>query len=203
MTSKQAPFSPPAIAFRHRAVSALCAAIGVYALCDLDGVPIYVGQSVDGIRARVRRHLTSARSDIIANRQVDVWEVAYVMAWPTLAEEIPQLEAALFHHFNERSQLMNGSVPAAPAEPFEFVDATQIIQVISDDEIARRRDPSARLPRQIEHYGRLVDHYLNVKDSAELRISMEAHFERLCRYHQNFLEQIGPAPAGSEDAIAS
>jgi excinuclease UvrABC nuclease subunit len=41
--------------------------IGVYALCGLDGVPIYVGQSKDRIRARVRRHLTFARSDIIAN----------------------------------------------------------------------------------------------------------------------------------------
>jgi hypothetical protein len=56
--------------------------IGCYVLCDLDEVPIYVGQSVDGIRARVRRHLTSARSDIIANRQIDVWEIAYVWAYP-------------------------------------------------------------------------------------------------------------------------
>ena len=30
----------------------------------------------DGIRSRVARHLTSARSDIIANRQIDVWEIA-------------------------------------------------------------------------------------------------------------------------------
>lgn len=56
--------------------------IGCYVLCDLDQVPIYVGQSVDGIRARVRRHLTSARSDIIANRQIDVWEIAWVWTYP-------------------------------------------------------------------------------------------------------------------------
>ena len=59
------------LAFRRRAVRTLINDIGCYALCDLDGVPIYVGQSTDGIRARVLRHLTSARSDIIANRQVD------------------------------------------------------------------------------------------------------------------------------------
>lgn len=193
------PFSPPAIAFRQRAVGALITAIGVYALCDLDGTPIYVGQSVDGVRARVRRHLTSARSDIIANRQVDVWEIAYVMAWAATAETIPALEAALFHHFNATSQLMNGSVPP-PVARFTLVEPTQTVQVIANDEIARRRDPSARLPRQIEHYGRLVDHYLNVKNSAELRISMEAHFARLGRYHAHFLEQVGPPPAGSQDA---
>lgn len=66
------------IAFRRAACERITNEIGVYALCDLDGIPIYVGQSVDGVRARVRRHLTSARSDIIANRQVDVWEAAWV-----------------------------------------------------------------------------------------------------------------------------
>lgn len=174
--------------------------VGVYALCDLDKVPIYVGQSIDGIRARVRRHLTSARSDIIANRQVDVWEVAYVMAWPTSLAHIPALEATLFHHFDAQSSLMNGSVPVPPSSPPAVAPATQTIQVMSSEEMERRRDPSARLPRQIEHYGRLVDHYLNVKDSAELRVSMEAHFARLCRYQARFLEQIGPAPIGSDDA---
>lgn len=194
------PFSPPAIVFRRSAIATLETRIGVYALCDLDGVPIYIGQSVDGIRARVRRHLTSARSDIIANRQVDVWEIAYVMAWPTERELIGALEGALFHHYNALSTLMNGSVPPTPSGPFDIPAPTQIIQVMADEEIARRLEASARLPRQIEHYGRLVDHYLSVKDSAELRVSMQAHFERLARYHQVFLEQVGPAPTGSDDA---
>lgn len=196
---RQAP-SPPAIAFRRNAVVNLTTQIGVYALCDLDGVPIYVGQSVDGIRQRVRRHLTSARSDIIANRQVDVWEIAFVQSWPVATiEQIRPLEAALFHHFNEQSPLMNGSVPMMPQPIPEIVAPEQIVQMMPEDEMNARRRPSARLPRQIEHYGRLVDHYLNVKDSVELRISMEAHFTRLAAYHRRFLEQLGPAPVGSED----
>lgn len=194
------PFSPPAIIFRRQAIATLETRIGVYGLCDLDGVPMYIGQSVDGIRARVRRHLTSARSDIIANRQIDVWEIAYVMAWPATVADIPALEAVLFHHFNARSPLMNGSVPVLRAGSLTASEPEQVVQVIADDEVARRLEPSARLPRQIEHYGRLVDHYLTVKDSAELRVSMEAHFARLCRYHRGFLEQIGPAPSGSEDS---
>lgn len=67
--------------FRSARVRDIPSGPGVYALCDLDGVPLYVGQSVDGIQARVRRHLTSARSDIIANRMVDIWEVASVQCW--------------------------------------------------------------------------------------------------------------------------
>jgi hypothetical protein len=79
--------------------------IGVYALCDLDGVPIYVGQSTDGIKNRVRCHLTSARSDIIANRQIDAWEIAFVQAYPVGdADETPQLEAACSPSFTKRSR---------------------------------------------------------------------------------------------------
>lgn len=195
-------FRSDAVAFRERAVAGLERGTGVYALCDLDRVPIYIGQSVDGIQSRVRRHLTSARSDIIANRQVDVWEVAWVMAWPAATGAVPALEAVLYHHFDARSPLMNGSVPILPAERPAVRDPDQVLRVMADDEVARRRDPSARLPRQIEHYGRLVDHYLTVKSSAELRVSMEAHFDRLARYHRGFLEQAGPAPRGSQDAAA-
>ena len=78
--------------FRSRALSQLTNEIGVYALCDLDGQPIYVGQSIDGIRTRVRRHLTSARSDVIANRQIDVWEIAFVWAWPVDDKADPAAE---------------------------------------------------------------------------------------------------------------
>src|SRR5687767_13305079 len=102
--------------FRRNAMKRLPVGKGVYVLCDLDEVPIYVGQSTDGIRARVARHLTSARSDIIANRQIDVWEIAYVWAYPTDDQtEISELEARLFHLFDPNSKLMNGKVPAKRA----------------------------------------------------------------------------------------
>ena len=81
--------------YRARQVRAIPTPVGVYALCDLDEVPIYVGQSTDGIRARVQRHLTSARSDVIANRQIDVWEIAYVWAWPADPQYIDALESHL------------------------------------------------------------------------------------------------------------
>ena len=69
------------------------------AACDLDEVPIDVGQSKDGIRSRVSRHLTSARSDIIANRQIDVWEIAYVWAYPIVdVQDITPTENRLYHH---------------------------------------------------------------------------------------------------------
>mgnify|MGYP000032171600 FL=1 len=181
------------IDFRHKALSELTSEVGVYALCDLDQVPIYVGQSVDGIRARVRRHLTSARSDIIANRQIDVWEIAYVMAWPVPDKGmIESLEAYLFHRFDAHKPLMNGTIPPNPGGLDFEIPMHSMVQVISDADLETRRDPEFRLPRQIEHYQRLVDHILNVKDSKQLRRSLGAHFERLSAYHAQFLSQAGP-----------
>jgi hypothetical protein len=150
--------------FRRRAVRTLTNEIGCYALCDLDQVPIYVGQSVDGIRSRVNRHLTSARSDIIANRQIDVWEIAWVWAYPVKNKmEIGALEDALFHKFHARSALMNGKVPKPLAAESEPPEPTQRVQVMPDAEIAEKKDPALRLPRQAEHYSQIVGHFLAVK----------------------------------------
>ena len=100
------------LAFRRQQVRGLTNKVGCYVLCDLDNVPLYVGQSTDGIRSRVNRHLTSARSDIIANRQIDVWEIAWVWTYPVDdASQITPLEDALFYEFHVKSALMNGKAP--------------------------------------------------------------------------------------------
>jgi GIY-YIG catalytic domain len=188
------------LAFRRRAVSTLINDMGVYILCDLDDVPMHVGQSKDGIRNRARRHLTSARSDIISNRQIDVWEIAWVRAYAvSKKEDIDPLEAALFHFYDRKNSLMNGQVPGLPAVPISMPAPTQIMQVMSDAEIAEKRDPALRLPRQAEHYSQIVGHFLAVKNSKEIARAMNSHFERLSRYHRELLGQaIETEDGGSE-----
>ena len=173
--------------YRSKALTALTNEIGVYALCDLDGQPIYVGQSVDGIRNRVRRHLTSARSDVIANRQIDVWEIAFVWAWAVddLAKVQP-LEDAVFQHFDAEQPLMNGKSLSATVDGVAWPEKQQI-QVIEEADRQLRLDPAMRLPRQIQQYNLFVDYILTVKDAAHLKRSLEAHFQRLVKYHQTFL----------------
>lgn len=174
--------------FRSRSLSSLTDSIGVYALCDLDGVPIYVGQSVDGIRSRVRRHLTSARSDIIANRMIDVWEIAYVWAWPVqTTSEVSELEPYIFSRYDAIKPLMNGKVlTSSPVLSF-CEPEKQITQVIAESERLDRLQPAQRLPRQIQHYHALVDYIQTVKDEPHLKRSLRAHFERLVSYHERFL----------------
>ena len=174
--------------FRRKAVRTLTNEIGCYVLCDLNQVPIYVGKSVDGIRARVNRHLTSARSDIIANRQVDVWEIAWVWTYPVKeAADIPALEDALYHEFHPNSALMNGKTPKKPAVKIAMPKPFQVVQVMADAEIAEKRDPALRLPRQAEHYSQIVGHFLAVKNSKEIAGAIQAHFERLQKYHRELL----------------
>ena len=186
--------------FRHRAVRTLTNKIGCYVLCDLDEVPIYVGQSVDGIRARVNRHLTSARSDIIANRQVDVWEIAWVWAYPVEnREDISALETALFHNFHPKSALMNGKAPKEPMPSLELPAPFQRVQVMADGEIVEKKDPALRLPRQAEHYSQIVGHFLAVKNSKEIAGAIQAHFERLQKYHRQLLSLAEDVDAESGD----
>lgn len=176
------------LAYRRLAVRTLTNEIGCYVLCDLDSVPIYVGQSTDGIRSRVNRHLTSARSDIIANRQVDVWEIAYVWAYPVGDRaDIAALEVALFHAFHPKSALMNGKIPPKPLTQITIPDPTQIVRVMSESEITEKKDPALRLPRQAEHYSQIVGHFLAVKNSREIAGAIDAHFARMERYHQLLL----------------
>jgi len=62
---------------------------GVYAFFDYDGEPIYVGQTNERLRTRIRRHLTNQRTDAVAMSVLDPFEVFEIEVWP-----LPQFEAS-------------------------------------------------------------------------------------------------------------
>lgn len=55
---------------------------GVYAFFDYDGEPIYVGQTNERLRTRIRRHLTNQRTDAVAMSVLDPFEVYEIEVWP-------------------------------------------------------------------------------------------------------------------------
>jgi hypothetical protein len=69
---------------------------------------------------------------------------------------------------------------------------------MNDNEMLAKRDPAQRLPRQAAHYAQIVGHFLEVKDSKEIARAMEAHFQRLDRYHRTLLGLADQA-ASDED----
>lgn len=82
---------------------------------------------------------------------------------------------------------MNGKVPKLPVSDLAIPKPTQILQVMADSEIAEKLDPALRLPRQAEHYSQIVGHFLAVKNSKEIAGAIQAHFERLRKYHASLL----------------
>lgn len=61
---------------------------GVYAFFDYDGEPIYIGQTNEKLRTRIRRHLTNQRTDAVAMSVLDPFEVLEIEVWP-----LPQFQA--------------------------------------------------------------------------------------------------------------
>lgn len=55
---------------------------GVYGFYDYDGEPIYVGQTNEKVRVRIRRHLTNQRTDAVAMSVLDPFEVLDIEVWP-------------------------------------------------------------------------------------------------------------------------
>ena len=56
--------------------------IGAYAFYDYDGEPIYVGQTTEDFATRIGRHLRGQRSDTLAYRILDPFEVAEMELYP-------------------------------------------------------------------------------------------------------------------------
>ena len=168
--------------------------IGVYAICDLDNIPVYVGQTVSkgerGIIGRVRRHLTSARSDLIGNRQLDPWELAFVRAWPVQkVEEVTELERVVHHAYAQT--IVAGRLLPAPARRTN-VPAYQEIRILPAEEVERRRDPVLRFPRQLRLIDQLLDVIINVKDTKDQRRSLDMHIRRLQVRFAEFTQRETP-----------
>lgn len=181
--------------------STLTNVIGVYALCDLDNVPIYVGKTVSikerGIIGRVRRHFTSARSDIIANLQLDVWELAYVRAWAEPdATEIPELERRV--HQEYLATVFAGKLLPSP-KTVKPLPAFQECRILKPEEIQRRKEPATRLVRQVRHIDHLLDVVVTRKDTADQRRALQAHLNRLTRRFEEFKAAATPQPDEDEN----
>jgi hypothetical protein len=73
---------------------------GVYAFYDYDDEPIYVGQTKESIRTRIKRHLTNQRTDAVAMSVLDPFEVYKIVVYP-----MPQLESCAAGDAQAKAQL--------------------------------------------------------------------------------------------------
>lgn len=93
---------------------------------------------------------------------------------------------------------MNGTVPARPKGRIVVPRPSQIVQVMSNEEIKEKKDPALRLPRQAERYSEIVNHFITVKNSEQIARAMTAHFERLSKYHATLVGSATEEEDGDE-----
>ncbi len=144
-------------------------ALGVYAFYDYDGEPIYVGQTNERLRTRIRRHLTNQRTDAVAMRILDVFEVAAVEVWPIWdLETIPgsnseakvrlnSYEYSAYLSAIEKSRfnaILNEKIP--PVSPRVDMPESLRWELIDARTRAERGHPDIRLARRAETISRLA-----------------------------------------------
>ncbi|WP_197043635.1 GIY-YIG nuclease family protein [Saccharothrix sp. NRRL B-16314] len=143
---------------------------GCYAFYDYEGEPIYVGQTNERLRTRIRRHLSNQRTDAVAMRILDVFEVAEMELWPLWEYEgiAGPAKAGAKQHLNrveytaytcaiEDSRfkaILNEKIP--PVSPVGELPPSMRFHLISETTRAERGHPDVRIARRAETVSRLA-----------------------------------------------
>jgi len=167
---------------------------GLYAFFDYDGEPIYVGQTVEQIGTRVRRHLTNQRTDAVAMGVLDPFEVRTVKVWPLWPEmltgfdeaairvQLNGLEAELFETLLAASRfhaLLNEKPAPARRGKNMPLPLAFTADLVGDEIAALREHPDIRLARRASVIAKLAQIISERKVSRELRRVLLAQAKRL------------------------
>lgn len=172
---------------------------GVYAFYDYDGEPIYVGQTNEKLRTRIRRHLTNQRTDAVAMSVLDPFEVFEIAVWPLpeyqkvsgnnkkskayvdAKAQLNALEFAIYQHAVRESQfhvVLNEKDPpvtaAAAQQPKPFRN-----RIVSDKVHQLRSHPDFRIARRALIIARLAQVISERKVQGGLRRVLLAQAKRL------------------------
>lgn len=170
---------------------------GVYAFYDYDLEPIYVGQTSEGIRTRIRRHLTNQRTDAVAMKVLDPYEVFEIEVWPlpkyqgrattdsVARAHLSWLESDVFHHLLGQSRfraVLNEKVPTG----FEGPGSDQFLRrgsvrgrVVSEEVLKLRKHSDTRIARRAETLSLLAKVISERQVQAGLRRTLLTQARRL------------------------
>jgi len=188
---------------------------GVYAFYDFDDEPIYVGQTNEKLRTRIRRHLTNQRTDAVAMNVLDPFEVCYIEVFPlpelqSVKKGDTELEKSAFKAAKERldsleyvvyQKLLNesefGAVlnEKAPAKPdvLENIPPSYKSKVVSEEVSKLRDHPDLRIARRASTLAKLAQVICEREVQPGLRKVLLVQAERLRwlaqRRHEHFLKK--------------
>lgn len=137
------------------------AVCGVYAFYDYDGEPIYVGQTYERLRSRIRRHLTNQRTDAVAMNVLDPFEVAEIEMWPFYGLE------------KEKTEQRNAVLTAAEYTVYQqLLESSTFGAILNEKEIGTGK--KMKLPPSVR--GRIIPEPLYTqRKHADIRIARRAN----------------------------
>jgi hypothetical protein len=175
---------------------------GVYSFYDYDDEPIYVGQTKESIRTRIRRHLTNQRTDAVAMNVLDPFEVYKIVVYPLPElEEQPASDAAskrildaleykIFIQAINSSKfnaILNEKEPPSPQVEVEIPISFEGV-IVSDDVKRLREHPDVRIARRTQTISRLAQVISERKVQKGLRKVLLVQAKRLEWLAQRRLE---------------
>lgn len=141
--------------------------IGVYGFYDYDDEPIYIGQTTENFGTRVGRHLTGQRSDTLAYRILDPFEVAKMRIWPTedlrslpSAEKRSKVDAVEYSAYvdaisvSKYKAILNEKIP--PVSPVVDLPPSYEFNLVPEGMREDREHPDVRIARRAETLARVA-----------------------------------------------
>jgi len=186
---------------------------GVYAFFDYDGEPIYVGQTNEKVRTRIRRHLTNQRTDAVAMSVLDPFEVLEIEVWPLLQfqqtatkdadarSHLNALERLITHQAVEKSTfkaVLNEKDPP-PGAMEVAAPASFRMRIVSDRVFELRAHPDFRIARRSLIISRLAQVISERKVQGGLRRVMLTQAKRLQWLAQRRYDGMGGAASVAEE----
>ncbi len=179
------------------------ATYGVYAFYDYDGEPIYIGQTREKIRVRIRRHLSNQRTDAVAMAVLDPMEVAEVEMWPLhdvdstmtnhkIKDILDRAEYAVLQYAIQHSSfgaiLNEGDI--ASTEPFVLGKSVRG-RIISEEVFDRYVHADIRIARRAATIASLAKVVSERNVSVGLRRTLVTQARRLEALARNRLAEAG------------
>jgi len=185
---------------------------GVYAFFDYDGEPIYVGQTNEQLRVRIRRHLTNQRTDAVAMKVLDPFEVFEIEIWPlpdfegqdlnaSIARRLNWLERAVFDRLIEQSRfkaILNEKDPPLMADETAFIPVSIRGRIVSDAVLKLRGHPDTRIARRAETLSLLAKVIAERRVQSGLRRTLLTQAKRLAWLAEKRMNELRGQPALDE-----
>lgn len=168
---------------------------GVYLFYDYDNEPIYVGQTKERLRTRIRRHLTNQRTDAVAMSVLDPFEVAEIEIWPFWEPKADMTETLNRAEFTVYERALRTSAFKAVLNENEIA-STELIPlppsvrgtILPKAQRLAREHPDVRLARRARTIANLARVISERRVKTGIRRTLWAQAQRLERLAKSRLD---------------